>query len=114
MVIKTCGECIEWRKTVSGHRKDDDEWDRVCPKGNRLVCKTMVADESCFETQRPEPPLNVEKKPPDTCGQCSEWLRTLHGRRKEDDKMARVCLKGKRLTYQNMQADEFCFTLSED
>lgn len=105
---KTCGECAQWLKTRSGRRKDDARVERVCVKGRRPVCKSMLADPDCFEPRpdvAPVPPVGEA----DICGDCQEWLCASPGRRLEDGESARVCRKGGRLVTRTTRADAFCF-----
>ncbi|EFL53256.1 hypothetical protein DesfrDRAFT_0304 [Solidesulfovibrio fructosivorans JJ]] len=108
MQPKTCGECACWARTLPGRRKDDAYMERVCIKGSRCVCRNMLADAACFEPVAGDafgPVINGA----DICGDCEEWARSPHGRRREDGETYRLCSKGGRPVSRTMRADPFCF-----
>ncbi|MFU2209325.1 hypothetical protein [Solidesulfovibrio sp. C21] len=108
MQPKTCGECAQWMCTLPARRKDDAPMERVCARGGRCVCRTMLADPACFEplAGTPSRPAGNETA---TCGDCEEWRRSPQGRRREDCEAYRLCSKGGRLVCRTMRADPFCF-----
>lgn len=84
--------------------------ERVCVKGHRPVCQSMLADPDCFEAKPGVVSCGQVECEANTCGNCEEWDRADPGRRREDSETQRVCRKAGRLVSHSMRADSLCFS----